>query len=272
VPDVAYVASQFCIPPITYDSFSGILELTSGSYGSVARANWGPQDVVCKHFRGNPSEAATNACREIQNDAIGKSCPYVIAPIGYSVGPKNREPVLVYEFGGNTLCQLEEKWFSTRTAKLSLCHKLCEAVAGIHVAGIIHADLKGNNVLYQQGTAKLRIIDLGVALPVTAHIKNPKFGKEGYKRRYWQAPEFKTSKTLSVAIDAFAVGFLLCDLLVPLGRGKTWTVQPVVGLVADAFDKNIEAHVLRCFDKDPTSRPLLRVLAELFKYNKYAFP
>jgi hypothetical protein len=271
VPNVANVASRNCIQYIPYERFSGIRDLSRGAFGVVVRAQWGPQSVVLKKFKGIPSVAAKNACREIENNAIGKACPYVIVPIAYTWGPKNREPCLVYEYGGRTLWQLSEASISTRTSKIAICHKLCEGLAGLHQSGMIHADLKGDNVLYRQSTGILRLIDLGVAMSITADIKNPKIGKEGFARRYWHGPEFETSKTLSVAIDAFAVGFLLLDLLVPLTSGKKWTVQPGVGLVADVYDKNIEAYVLSCFEKEPTSRPLLHVLAQLFKDRKYDF-
>jgi hypothetical protein len=272
VPDVATVASQVCIPCIPYEEFTGMLRLNTGSFGVVVRANWGPQDVVMKFFKGSSSDAAKNACREMTNDAVGRTCAYVIVPIGYTWGPKKREPVLIYAFGGSTLWEVPEVSISTSTSKLSICHKLCEGVAGLHQSGLIHADLKGNNVLFRQSTGKLRLIDLGVAMPITGDIKNPKFQMEGFVRRYWQAPEYSTCKTLTVAIDTYAIGFLLLDLLVPLQSGKTWRVQPQPGLVAASFDKNMEASVLSCFSIEPTSRPLLRALAQLFKKRKYEFP
>ena len=86
-----------------------------------------------------------------------------------------------------------------------------------HRKGIIHGDLKPNNVMLIKGADPLRVVvtDFGLARPATssphgtpATPGSPLFGALDYV-----APELRSGSPKSAASDIFALGAILYELL-----------------------------------------------------------
>ncbi len=93
----------------------------------------------------------------------------------------------------------------SRAAALRLFRRICEGVAAIHAAGIVHLDLKPSNILVEGDVP--RINDFGLALP--AGTTSP----AGRGTRGFMAPEQATGGVVQPHTDVFALGRILEEMI-----------------------------------------------------------
>ncbi|MBX2797582.1 MAG: protein kinase [Myxococcales bacterium] len=125
----------------------------------------------------------------------------------------------------------------------------------LHDHGIVHRDIKPANVL-RESTGRVVIVDFGLAVLVDQ--TKPSFGGT----LPYMAPElFQRSGQLHAAVDVYAAGVLLAELLL----GRPWRPdyhgQPVPEEWLDAMGTGELADVVRaCLEPDPRVRPLAGAL------------
>jgi eukaryotic-like serine/threonine-protein kinase len=90
--------------------------------------------------------------------------------------------------------------------RLRLFEKICEAVAFAHNRGVIHCDLKPQNVMVGE-FGEVFVVDWGVARAIDG-AQLPAAGTPQY-----MAPEQSYSHTLDARTDIFALGRILSDLM-----------------------------------------------------------
>uniref|UniRef100_A0AAU2JLN5 Serine/threonine protein kinase n=1 Tax=Streptomyces sp. NBC_00049 TaxID=2903617 RepID=A0AAU2JLN5_9ACTN len=145
---------------------------------------------------------------------------------------------------------------------------LASALAEIHRAGLIHRDLKPDNVLLAEDG--VRVIDLGIAR--TAESED----ETGLTRTGWvigspsfMSPEQAESKALTPASDVFSLGSMLVLAATgnsPFAGASTLrTLYDVVHSEPDlsAVPAGLRGVVERCLAKDPADRPTPAQLLEL---------
>src|ERR1700679_3536611 len=124
---------------------------------------------------------------------------------------------------GETLYARFEKWKKLETGRSAdICKQLLAGVAALHAGGVIHRDLKPNNVMLETGASGLHvsIMDFGLARPHEA--ANTLFGSgviagtPGYL-----APELLRGGRPTKATDLFALGVVLHQVLTGERPGKT---------------------------------------------------
>jgi tRNA A-37 threonylcarbamoyl transferase component Bud32 len=149
-----------------------------------------------------------------------------------------------------------------------LLRQLCEGLAHAHDRGLVHRDLKGQNVLVSGAGAgeRAHILDFGLAFmreesPGSVTTDGLVLGTPAY-----MSPEQSTGGTLDHRTDLFSLGVLVYQMLtgvlpfagsaVEVAR-KNLTVRPprasqrVPGLIADA---GLEAIAFRLMEKMPEDR------------------
>ena len=115
--------------------------------------------------------------------------------------------------------------------RLKLFCLLCRTIEAAHASLIVHRDLKPSN-LFVTSDGDLKVLDFGIAKLVDeesgAHTHSVAL-TPGYA-----APEQYRSETLTTAIDVFALGVVLTELLT--GRKGASDMKPsaLVGLATDA--------------------------------------
>ncbi len=114
----------------------------------------------------------------------------------------------------------------SRAQRIALCAQLCDAVAGLHEIGVIHKDLKPENlypvrdaagnwrlVLADLGAGETvhapRLIELGITLSIAAEHMRERAGSLLYL-----APEVIAGEMPTQRSDVFALGVLVYQLLV----------------------------------------------------------
>jgi eukaryotic-like serine/threonine-protein kinase len=163
--------------------------------------------------------------------AAGLSHPNLIRIYDYAEG--DERPYLVSEYvPGETLSERLERHGEIDCWRLA--RELLGALAHIHAAGIVHRDVKPQNVLLApDGNAKL--IDFGIALPKDATALTRTGHLLGTAR--YIAPEVMAGKPATERSDLFSCGVLLRECL------------------GDHPPRHLRGPVARLADEDPERRP-----------------
>ncbi|WP_037808382.1 serine/threonine-protein kinase [Streptomyces sp. NRRL F-2580] len=147
---------------------------------------------------------------------------------------------------------------------------LTSALAEIHRAGLVHRDLKPDNVLLAEDG--VRVIDLGIARVTEGEAE----GDTGLTRTGWvvgspayMSPEQAEGKPLTPASDVFSLGSVLVMALTGrspfAGTSTLKTLYDVAHGEPDlsAVPAGLRDLVARCLAKDPEARPSPAQLREL---------
>jgi serine/threonine-protein kinase len=144
-----------------------------------------------------------------------------------------------------------------------------QALAGIeeaHLAGVVHADLKADNIILDQrraGIDVVKIVDFGIARLVTG-VRDPDDRSISGTPEY-MAPEVITGAPPSFASDVYAVGIILYELLAyktPFFAGTTTEILanhlkamiPTLSARRDQVPRELDAIVTKALAKHPSDR------------------
>jgi hypothetical protein len=142
---------------------------------------------------------------------------------------------------------------------------LAEALGNVHAAGLIHRDLKPQNVLIADDGP--RVIDFGIARAFEGThltLAGTLIGTPGY-----MSPEQVQGEPVGAASDIFALGCVLAYAATgkpPFGTGsdsailyRTISAEPNLTLLSGQLRRVIQA----CLNKAPGRRPRLAKLADM---------
>jgi outer membrane protein assembly factor BamB len=158
-------------------------------------------------------------------------------------------------------------------AVLTLASGLAEALASIHRAGLIHRDLKPNNVILNDTGP--HIIDFGIAVPTDADRMTSTLlmGTPSY-----MAPERLQGGEGSQPGDIFALGATLFYAVTgrDLVNGATTYIK-ILQVTEGRFDmsvvpKELRLVIVRCVSRRPKDRPTADELARIFAASGIARP
>jgi serine/threonine-protein kinase len=142
-------------------------------------------------------------------------------------------PFLALEFvaGDDLLAHCEKRGLGNDD-RLGLFVDVCKAVEHAHRSLIVHRDLKPSNVLVG-ADGRVKLVDFGIAKLLTGESERTHTGMQRLTRSY-AAPEQLTGEVATTAIDVYALGVLLAELLCGLRPGRS-------GAGADARQASDEA-------------------------------
>ena len=145
------------------------------------------------------------------------------------------------------------------TRPIDIARQICAGLAAAHVKGVLHRDLKPQNVMLD-GRGNVRITDFGLAgLAETIQGDDVRSGTPAY-----MSPEQLAGREVTVRSDIYALGLVLYELLhrqASPTRGGRWPRSrsstrsrwsPPSDLVADIAPE-AETTILRCLES--RSRP-----------------
>lgn len=187
--------------------------------------------------------------------------------------------VTVYEVG----CEADCHFFSMRYVEgTSLSEKtrknpadnrqaaewiepVCRAVDAVHRNGILHRDLKPQNILLESSTGRTLLADFGLAKLIDEDVGMTQTGDAVGTPSYMSPEQFEDASSVGVGTDIYGLGATLYCLL--SGRppfqasSAMLTMKQVISSDAvplrqinPAVDRDLETICMKCLDKSPARR------------------
>jgi len=176
------------------------------------------------------------------------------------------QPYIVYEYleGRSLENYLQRNHPFTIEESLGLMISVLAGLSAIHKAGIVHRDLKSENILIGPG-GDPKIVDLGLALDLASEQRMTKEG-EFLGTPWYVSPEVISGQEATPLSDLYAVGIMLFELLggrhpFPAKTVGDCLVAHVKATPPDLEELNpmvspeLSAVVSRTLAKDPRNRP-----------------
>lgn len=202
----------------------------------------------------------------------------IVTCLGFEETPQNMSIFLEYVPGGSIgSCLRKHGKFEEDTVS-SFLNQILQALAYLHKQGILHRDLKADNILVDyHGTCK--ISDFGTVRR-SADIYNNVENMSLQGSIFWMAPEVMSlsRKGYSAKVDIWSLGCVVLEMLA--GR-RPWSDEEAVQAMfkigaerrappvpSDCHLSKPAAHFLRnCFEIDPERRPTAtRLLEHVFAW------
>jgi serine/threonine-protein kinase len=194
----------------------------------------------------------------------------------YDVGQDGDTQYIVMEYvGGQDL----KKWIRAdaplRVGRaIDIVTQVCTAVAFAHEKGILHCDLKPQNVLVMPD-GQVKVADFGIARVLSSTTTAPQ--SKVWGTPHYTAPELIAGKTLTPATDQYAIGVMLYEMLAgrpPFEGGTAVEIARQHALNAPTPVRNYNPRVPRYLEqildrtlaKDPARRyPTAKQLGRLLQ-------
>jgi serine/threonine-protein kinase len=255
--------SRFVPGTLLLDRYRVIELLGRGGMGEVYRAEdlvLG-QSVALKFLRGLGEDAErldrfyneARMAREVTHPAVCRV---------HDVGQVDGQTFLSMEYvDGEDLASLLRRIGHLPGDKaLQIARQLCAGVAAAHEKGVLHRDLKPQNVMLD-GHGNVRVTDFGLAgLAGSITGDDVRSGTPGY-----MSPEQLAGREVTARSDIYAIGLILYEVFTGTraypGRMpaevRKQHEQPLgpPSSVVDDVDPAVDATVLRCLEQDPAQRP-----------------
>lgn len=142
---------------------------------------------------------------------------------------------------------------------------ICRAVHFAHEQGILHRDIKPQNILIEQGTQRPRIADFGLAKIIDADIEMTRAGESMGTPPYMPPEQFGDAAKVTAAADVYGLGATLYHLLSGRPPFQAATALTTMRQVIEkdpvplqelnsAVDKDLETICMKCLEKEPNRR------------------
>jgi cell division cycle 2-like protein len=198
-------------------NYKSLETLGEGTYGTVVKAQdqRTGETVAVKWIRPD-DEGVTDLGAVFHEAACLEACrgdPSIVQ-LKEVAADEVGHMFIVTEFVGPSLESHLWRRFSGAEIRAAM-HQLLRGAETIHGAGMIHRDIKPNNVLVGPGGA-LKICDLGMAVQTRPAGGEP-YPEETVAALWYRAPELmrgsRSRRTYGTAVDMWALGCVMIDLL-----------------------------------------------------------
>lgn len=180
--------------------------------------------------------------------------PYIISVLDYGFDTK-KQPYLVMEMLEESRTILEVGWSQPLTVQIDLLMQTLQALVYLHRRGVIHCDLKPDNILVirdkESGNYQVKVLDFGLSI-LKDRIDQTSTDTQGTLA--YMAPEVISDGKSTEAADLYAVGVIGYQMFaghLPFWHGQ---VQTMARMILNAAPDMTELDV-------PT--PLIRVVERL---------
>ncbi|KAI9004459.1 kinase-like domain-containing protein, partial [Hyaloraphidium curvatum] len=247
--------------------------LGRGGFSEVFRGRYRGSPVAVKMLNDMQGDdaAARSFMSEMRIWADLAPCDYVAPLVGYRTDPAFLVTVL-YEGGNLSAFLASRNW--DRALAVKLLGEAARGLAHLHAGGILHGDVKGENVLVDlaSGVPEARVADFGLAKTRTTVLDT--VGNRAYQYRgahgytlAFAAPEVFEGQDGAKASDVWAFGMTVYQAFAA-GKQPYWTVKSIPaitmaivsgkhptrlpGMTDDVWDV-----MVRCWSLDPAARPTM---------------
>ncbi|KAF9977245.1 hypothetical protein BGZ73_006608 [Actinomortierella ambigua] len=233
-----------------------------GGYGNVYQARWEDREVAIKQFNVTHAEAITEEAiqREIQLLASLRD-KHIIQFYGTTQHEGRLVLVTEYAKGGNLQRAIQQRRLDWPN-KARIADEIARGLAYIHHKGVLHRDLKSQNVLLTLHM-EVKLCDFGFA---TVKVRSASMTGSLKGTHRWMAPElFVARPKYSTKSDMYALGMVMWEMAANCTKPfedqlDNFTVMAIVmqgereELPADT-PPEYRMWVERCWSHDPNNRP-----------------
>lgn len=194
--------------------------------------------------------------------------PNIVSVTDFGETPDGRVFFVMEYLEGQSLGELLEDAGKVDQDRLvSILIQVCDGLAAAHEKGVIHRDIKPDNIFLVQnrdGSETVKLLDFGVAVPMGS-AKNKAVHIAGTP--YYMSPEMIRMTHLDGRADLYSLGVLAYEALCgarPFGRAPVLQLlrahlkeQPPALRTqpgAEAIHEDLEAIVMRALRKEPEAR------------------
>ncbi len=273
-PPLPLTALRFVPGTLLGGRFRIVAALGRGGMGEVYRAEdlRLHQSVALKFLPGSHASNAEYLEHLVQEVRLARQVAHPNVCRVYDFVDTGNEQFVAMEYvDGESLGALVRRvGRPSQATAIALAHQIVRGLAAVHERGVLHRDLKPDNVMVD-GRGHARIMDFGVAsLSRDTSRRAAMFkGTPAYV-----APEQFLGAPPSSRTDVYALGILLYELVTgrlpihartldELIRRMAEEEPPRPSAIVPEVDPALEALILRCIDKDPAARPAsARAVAE----------
>lgn len=135
------------------------------------------------------------------------------------------------------------------------------ALGHAHAQGVVHRDVKPDNILLERGSGRALVTDFGIAAAVDTDDGSPAAGTPGY-----MSPEQALGHAVDARSDVYGLGaaaFFACTGRPPFAGTNSVEIvaqqvaQPAPGLasVGVSIPRRLAHLVEKCLDREPSQRP-----------------
>lgn len=182
----------------------------------------------------------------------------------YDCGEYQGRPYMVMELvhGPNLITLIERTAIELNTI-LGMSIQICQAMAYAHEQGVIHRDLKLNNIMLSddsQDSTQIKILDFGLAKLL--HAKDQTSGNAMVGTPLYMPPEIITGQHVDERADIFAFGVGLYRMVNGCFPFEAEHPTAIMYLIvnkteidfADQVPEDFRNLILCCLEKDPRNR------------------
>ncbi|WP_013334723.1 AAA family ATPase [Gloeothece verrucosa] len=202
---------------MTFTDYQLINKIYESSNSLVYRAILNPnsQPVILKILK-EDYPTPTELTRYKQEYEITRSLSIEGVIKAYNLQKyKNTLAMFLEDFGGQSLDILIKSKHFSLSEFLTIAIKICQILAEIHSANIIHKDINPSNIVINSETGQLKIIDFGISTAFTREkftIKNPHV-LEGTLAYISPEQTGRMNRFLDYRTDFYALGVTFYQLL-----------------------------------------------------------
>ncbi len=217
--------------------------------------------IALKHVAVPPSQLQFASSHAYQNPVLALAQefgvlaslrhPHIIAVHDYGFDAQHR-PFFTLDLLDQPQTIIEAGRDQARAFKINLVQQLLSALIYLHRHGILHRDLKPNNVLVTAGLIK--VLDFGLSVAIE-HAEAATVGSLAF-----MAPEILQGQPASVASDLYAVGMIACELLLGHHPFDVHDARHLIDQIRSerpdlsALDRPTAAVLERLLAKEPAQR------------------
>jgi hypothetical protein len=178
-----------------------------GGFGTVYRATWSDVDVVQKEINGQSEQALSQLRREVKLWSTLRH-RNVVPFYGANLGEPPFFVILSFASNGTLPQYLTQERSVGHTVVWKKLFQVAAGLRYLHGRGIIHGDLKGDNILVDEsGTAMLT--DFGLSFLDADSAPDI----QGLGAMQWRAPEYATGTITSPSFesDVYSLGMCIIE-------------------------------------------------------------
>jgi len=166
---------------------------------------------------------------------------------------------------GNSLSDKTRRNLADNREAAAWIEPVCRAVDAVHRNGILHRDLKPQNILFENATGRTLLTDFGLAKLADDEDGITQTGDAVGTPSYMSPEQFEDASSVGVGTDIYGLGATLYYLL--SGRppfqasSAALTMKQVVGTepvplrqINPAVDRDLETICMKCLDKSSARR------------------